>query len=113
MNIKKNEIHVYTDGSSHGNPGQGGYGIIILYNNFGNSYVKKISGGFNYTTNNRMELTAVILALENIKINTNNKKIIIFTDSKYIVNAIEKKWVFSWEKNNFNKKKMLIYGNVY
>lgn len=112
MNLNQNEIHIYTDGSAKINPGPGGYGIIILYNNFGTFYKKEFSGGFNYTTNNRMELTAVILALEIVK-KTNNKKIIIFTDSKYIVDAIEKKWVFSWEKNNFLKKKILIYGNVY
>ncbi|MAW21439.1 MAG: ribonuclease HI [Flavobacteriales bacterium] len=92
-------IIVYTDGSAKGNPGRGGYGIVLI----SGEYRKELSGGFRLTTNNRMELLAVIIALENVK--KNNSSIIIYSDSKYVINSVEKKWVFSWEKNNFKKKK--------
>ena len=69
----------------------------------GSSYVKEYSQGFRKTTNNRMELLAVIEALKKLKIE--NASVVVFTDSKYVVDSVEKKWVFSWEKNNFKKKK--------
>ncbi|WP_185872331.1 ribonuclease HI [Blattabacterium cuenoti] len=97
------KIHIYTDGSSKGNPGPGGYGIFIE-KIVGNSYNREIiSEGYRYTTNNRMELLAVIVGLE--KIEKKKQNIVIFTDSKYIVNTIQKKWIYKWEKNNFLKKK--------
>ena len=92
-------ITIYTDGSAKGNPGNGGYGIVLI----SGSYRKELSQGFSLTTNNRMELLAVIVALENIK--KEGDEIIIYSDSKYVVNAVEKKWVFGWEKKNFAKKK--------
>ena len=95
------KINIYTDGSSIGNPGPGGYGIIMVLEN--NAYKKEVSQGFSLTTNNRMELLAVIVALENIKIINSNVE--VFTDSKYVSDAVEKKWVFEWEKLNFKKKK--------
>ena len=95
------KINIYTDGSSIGNPGPGGYGIIMVLEN--NAYKKEVSQGFSLTTNNRMELLAVIVALENIKIISSNVE--VFTDSKYVSDAVEKKWVFEWEKLNFKKKK--------
>ena len=95
------KINIYTDGSSIGNPGPGGYGIIMVLEN--NAYKKEVSQGFSLTTNNRMELLAVIVALENIKIINSNVE--VFTDSKYVSDAVEKKWVFEWEKSNFKKKK--------
>lgn len=91
-------LKIYTDGSSKGNPGPGGYGIVMLYK--GNR--KELSQGYKLTTNNRMELTAVIKALQAIK--NNNIEIIIYSDSKYVVESIEKGWVWNWEKNNFKKK---------
>ncbi len=91
-------INIYTDGSSRGNPGPGGYGIVMLYKD----KRKELSQGYRLTTNNRMELTAVIKALEAIK---NNKiEIIIYSDSKYVVESIEKGWIWNWEKKNFKKK---------
>ncbi|AGW86258.1 Ribonuclease H [Blattabacterium sp. (Nauphoeta cinerea)] len=97
------KIHIYTDGSSKGNPGPGGYGIFIeiFFYHFYNR--KTISEGFRYTTNNRMELLSVIVGLEKIK----NKKqnIVVFTDSKYIINTVQNKWIYKWEKNNFHNKK--------
>ena len=91
-------LKIYTDGSSRGNPGPGGYGVVMLYK--GNR--KELSQGYKNTTNNRMELTAVIKALQAIK--NNNIEIIIYSDSKYVVESIEKGWVWNWEKNNFKKK---------
>ena len=95
------KVNIYTDGSSIGNPGPGGYGIIMVLEN--NTYKKEVSQGFSLTTNNRMELLAVTVALENIKIINSNVE--VFTDSKYVSDAVEKKWVFEWEKLNFKKKK--------
>ena len=97
----KNPITIYTDGSSIGNPGPGGYGIVMLVE--GEDYKKEFSQGFKLTTNNRMELLAVIIALEKIKIKNSN--VTIFTDSKYVSDAVEKGWVFDWEKKNFKNKK--------
>jgi len=91
-------INIYTDGSSRGNPGPGGYGIVMLYKD----KRKELSQGYRLTTNNRMELIAVIKALEAIK---NDKiEITIYSDSKYVVESIEKGWVWKWEKKNFKKK---------
>ena len=92
-------ITVYTDGAAKGNPGKGGYGVVMISGN----HKKEFSQGFRLTTNNRMELLAVIVALEKIKIP--KSKVVVYSDSKYVVDAIEKKWVFSWETKNFNKKK--------
>ena len=92
-------IRVYTDGSSRGNPGPGGFGIILKFG----SAVKEVSKGFRLTTNNRMELLAVIHALE--LINTNQYPIHIFSDSKYVIEAIDKKWVWGWQKKGFKGKK--------
>lgn len=91
-------IKIFTDGSSRGNPGPGGYGVVMLYK--GNR--KELSQGYKITTNNRMELTAVIKALEAIK--TNNIKVTIYSDSKYVVESVEKGWIWNWEKKNFKKK---------
>jgi ribonuclease HI len=92
-------ITVYTDGSAKGNPGNGGYGIVMMSGN----HRKELKQGFRLTTNNRMELLAVIVALEGLK--KEQSEIIIYSDSKYVVDAVEKKWVFGWENKNFNKKK--------
>ena len=92
-------ITVYTDGSAKGNPGNGGYGVVMI----SGQHRKELKQGFNLTTNNRMELLAVIVALENIK--TKNSVVTVYSDSKYVVDAVEEKWVFGWEKKNFNKKK--------
>ena len=82
-------LKILTDGSSRGNPGPGGYGIVMIYKN----KRKEISQGYKLTTNNRMELTAVIKALESVK---NEKiKIKIFSDSKYVVESIEKGWIWN------------------
>ena len=93
------KIHLYTDGSAKGNPGKGGLGIVLIS---GKQY-KEISQGFRHTTNNRMELLAVIVGLETL--NNINSQVEVFSDSKYVVDAVEKKWVFSWEKKNFKGKK--------
>ena len=92
-------IIIYTDGSAKGNPGKGGYGVVMIFGN----HRKEISEGFELTTNNRMELLSVIVALENLK--KQNLDVVIYSDSKYVVNAVEKKWLFGWEKKNFSNKK--------
>ena len=90
------EITIYTDGACSGNPGPGGWGAVLIYN----SHRKEISGGEKLTTNNRMELTALIKALEIV----NQKcKINIFTDSKYLCDGINKGWAENWRKNNWKK----------
>ena len=95
------DVIIYTDGSSRGNPGPGGYGIVMEHCKSG--YVKEYSKGFKLTTNNRMELMAVIEALKKLK--QTNLKITVYTDSKYVVDSIEKKWLFKWEKIKFKNKK--------
>ena len=95
------DIIVYTDGSSRGNPGPGGYGIVMQ--KFGTDYLKEFSEGFRKTTNNRMELLAVIIALEKIK--KEKQHVHIYTDSKYVSESVEKKWVENWEKKGFKNKK--------
>lgn len=87
-----NKILVYTDGSSRGNPGPGGWGVVMKFR----GREKEISGGEKKSTNNRMELTAVIEALENIK--TNKYPVEIYTDSKYVSDAVNKGWLFNWNK---------------
>jgi ribonuclease HI len=92
-------IRIYTDGAAQGNPGPGGYGTILKFN----SHVKELSGGFRLTTNNRMELLAVIIGLEAIK--KDGIAVTIYSDSKYVVDSVEKGWLWSWQKKNFAKKK--------
>ena len=94
-------INIYTDGSSIGNPGPGGYGLIMEW--VGENLIKEFSKGFIETTNNRMELLAVIIGLELLKKDGFN--VVVFSDSKYVVDAVKKKWLFEWKKNNFKKKK--------
>ena len=95
------QVHIYTDGAAKGNPGNGGYGVVMEL--VGSNYKKEVYEGFRYTTNNRMELLAVIVGLE--KITKLNMKVLVVSDSKYVVDAVEKKWVFGWEKKEFKDKK--------
>jgi ribonuclease HI len=92
-------IEIFTDGAARGNPGPGGFGVILRT---GNHY-KEISEGYRLTTNNRMELLSVITALEALK--KPGQEAVVYCDSKYVVDAVEKGWVFDWERKNFNKKK--------
>lgn len=89
------QLIIYTDGASRGNPGPGGYGAILMWG----EKRKELSAGYRLTTNNRMELLAVIVALESLT--RQNIPLTIFTDSQYVVNSIEKKWVDGWIKNDF------------
>ena len=95
------KVHIYTDGACSGNPGKGGYGIVMEW--VGKPYKKEFSEGYRRTTNNRMELLAVIEALEKLKSDKFN--VMVFSDSKYVVDAVEKKWVFGWENKGFKNKK--------
>lgn len=90
-----NELHIYTDGASRGNPGNGGYGVVMMWGD----KRKELSAGYRLTTNNRMELLAVIVALQNLT--KKNIPLTIFTDSQYVVNSIEKKWLNNWVKTDF------------
>ena len=93
------DIIIYTDGASRGNPGPGGYGVVMM----SGKHRKELSEGFRKTTNNRMELLAVIKALEQLKKERSN--VTLYTDSRYVADAIEKGWLFNWEKKRFKKKK--------
>jgi ribonuclease HI len=95
------EIHLYTDGAARGNPGPGGYGIVLEWPE--KNYRKEFSEGFKHTTNNRMELLAVIEGLK--KLNESRLKVSVYTDSKYVADAFLKNWVFGWEKKGFKDRK--------
>jgi ribonuclease HI len=92
-------ISIFTDGAAKGNPGPGGYGVVMI----SGPHRKELSEGFRLTTNNRMELLSVIIALETLK--NAGSSVTIYSDSKYVVDSVEKGWVFNWEKKYFNGKK--------
>ena len=93
------DIKVYTDGSALGNPGPGGYGIVLM----AKGKYKEVKEGFRFTTNNRMELMSVIVALEMLK--KPGMSVTIYSDSKYVVDSVVKKWVFGWVKKGFKGTK--------
>ncbi|PKP10905.1 MAG: ribonuclease HI [Bacteroidetes bacterium HGW-Bacteroidetes-4] len=93
------KITMYTDGAASGNPGPGGYGVVLISGN----HRKDLSEGYRMTTNNRMELLAVIVGLEALK--TPGCEVTIYSDSKYVIDAVEKGWLQNWVKTSFKKKK--------
>jgi ribonuclease HI len=93
------QVTIYTDGGASGNPGPGGYGALLI----SGPHQKEMSGGFRLTTNNRMELLAVIVALEALK--RSGMEVQVYSDSKYVVDAVEKGWVMGWERKQFKDKK--------
>ena len=93
------KITIYTDGAASGNPGPGGFGVVLI----SGMHRKEIAGGYRLTTNNRMELLAVITGLEALK--SDNCQVTVYTDSRYVADAVEKGWVFAWEKKGFRGKK--------
>jgi ribonuclease HI len=95
----QHKVTLYTDGAASGNPGPGGFGVVLM----SGKHRKELSEGFLRTTNNRMELMAVIAGLEALK--AENCQVTVYTDSKYVADAIEKKWVFAWEMKGFSGKK--------
>jgi len=95
------EVHIYTDGAAKGNPGPAGYGVVMEM--VETPYKKEFYEGFRLSTNNRMELLAVIVGLEKLK--NPKTKVLVVSDSKYVVDSVEKRWVFQWEKINFKAKK--------
>jgi ribonuclease HI len=108
---EKHPLRIYTDGSSRGNPGRGGYGVVLIWG----QARKELSCGYRLTTNNRMELLAVIKALESL--NKKNIAATIFTDSQYVVNTVEKKWLDNWIKTDFkggkkNKDLWMIFHHL-
>lgn len=94
-----NPIVIYTDGAASGNPGPGGFGVVLM----SGAHRKELMAGFRRTTNNRMELLGVIVGLEALKLP--QQDVTIYSDSKYVVDAVEKGWVFGWEKKGFKDKK--------
>lgn len=106
--IKKDEkkkITLYTDGACSGNPGPGGYGAVLIYKGI----EKQISGGEPLTTNNQMEITAVIKGLEILK---EPCDVIVYSDSAYVVNSVEKKWIYGWKRKNWRKSDGTAVKNV-
>ena len=95
------EVHIYTDGAAKGNPGPAGYGVVMEM--VGTPYKKEFYEGFRLSTNNRMELLAVIVGLEKLK--NPKTKVLVVSDSKYVVDAVEKRWVMNWEKKGYLNKK--------
>lgn len=92
-------ITIYTDGASRGNPGPGGYGVVLMYK----QHRKELSAGYRHTTNNRMELMAVIEGLEALK--EPGHEVLIYSDSKYVIDSVEKGWLKGWVAKNFKDKK--------
>ena len=99
------EVTIYTDGACSGNPGAGGYGVVLMYG----AAKKELSEGYKKTTNNRMELLAVIRGLEALK---EPCRVNLYSDSKYVVDAIEKGWVVKWKQNNWMRNKKERASNV-
>ena len=93
------QVTIFTDGAARGNPGPGGYGVVLM----SGKHRKELSGGFACTTNNRMELLAVIIGLEALKIT--KSEVIVYSDSRYVVDAIEKKWLNGWVQRRFKNVK--------
>jgi ribonuclease HI len=96
--VEKDFIELYTDGAASGNPGPGGFGVVLKFRN----HRKEISGGFRLTTNNRMELLAVIVGLESVT--NNNLNVQVYSDSKYVVDAVNLNWLYGWKKTGFKNK---------
>jgi ribonuclease HI len=99
--MNAHDVHIYTDGAAKGNPGPGGYGVVMEW--VGKPYQKEFFEGFRLTTNNRMELLAVIVGLEKLK--NPPTRVLVISDSKYVVDSVLKGWVFGWEKKGFAGKK--------
>ena len=93
--MQNNTVSIYTDGAARGNPGRGGYGAVLIWN----KVKKELSKGYLHTTNNRMELMAVIAALEALK--KNNLQLEIYSDSNYVVKAVMEGWLKKWLKTDF------------
>lgn len=93
------KVTIYTDGAAKGNPGNGGYGAVLMYG----PHQKELSQGYRMTTNNRMELLSVIVALETLK--KPGIEVTVYSDSKYVVDAVNQRWVFNWEKKGYKGKK--------
>ena len=96
--MKLKHVDVYTDGACSGNPGKGGYGVILKYN----GAVKELSEGFVNTTNNRMEILAAVKGLEILK---EPCSVTLYSDSKYLVDSVNQGWIIKWQKNNWYRTK--------
>ncbi len=94
----REQVTIYTDGACLGNPGSGGYGAVLLYG----SQRKELSGGFKLTTNNRMEITAALVALEALR---ESCRVTLYSDSQYLVDAMSKGWAHRWQVNGWKRNK--------
>lgn len=107
---QKPNVEVYTDGACSGNPGKGGYGAVLRFKKSTGEYItKELSQGYELTTNNRMELLAVIVALETLKTSCN---VVLTSDSKYVLDALTKKWVDGWQANNWKNSSKKPVKNI-
>jgi len=97
--MTRDRIIIYTDGAARGNPGPGGYGVVMKYG----PHRKELSQGYQYTTNNRMELLAVPVALEPLK--STGSQVAVYSDSRYVCEPVNQRWLFEWERKGFKKKK--------
>lgn len=104
MSESLKEVTIYTDGACLGNPGAGGYGVVLLYS----QHRKELSGGFCLTTNNRMEMMAAIVGLMALKMRCH---VTLYTDSQYLVNAITKGWAQQWQKNGWRRNRKELAKN--
>ena len=98
------KLKIYTDGACSGNPGKGGYGVILVFN----KYRKELSGGYRLTTNNRMEIISIIIGLEAL---TKLCNVTIYSDSRYVVDTMNKGWASKWQSNNWKRNKQEIAKN--
>ncbi|MEG6616228.1 ribonuclease HI [Peptococcaceae bacterium 1198_IL3148] len=99
------QVKIYTDGACSGNPGPGGYGVVLLYGD----HQKELSGAYDNTTNNRMEILAAIIGLESLK---RPCQVTLYSDSQYLVNAMTKGWLDKWQRNNWMRNKSERAKNV-
>lgn len=107
--MSADKIIIYTDGSSRGNPGPGGYGVLLMFG----QHRKELSGGYRLTTNNRMELLAVIKGLESLK--KNDLPVVVYSDSQYVVKAVKEGWLNNWIRTDFKggKKNRDLWKHYY
>ena len=103
------KVTIYTDGACRGNPGPGGYGVILETEAGGKTYRKELSAGYRATTNNRMEVLAAIIALEALKVPC---QVDLYSDSQYLVRAFNEHWIDGWRKSNFRRGKTNEVKNI-
>ncbi len=107
--LVEGKVVIYTDGGAIDNPGAGGYGVVLLFGAPPKTARKELSGGFRYTTNNRMEIIALIMALQVLK---RQSEVVVYADSRYVINSIEKGWALRWRENNWERARKSETGDT-